>query len=940
MSPPPLPRATYRVQLHADFGFDDAAVLAPYLADLGFSHLYVSPVMAARPGSTHGYDIVDHNRFNPELGGEAGFDRLVAALREQGLGLVLDIVPNHVGIGPDNAAWMDVLEWGPQSPHAADFDIDWQSSRRNLQGKVLLPVLGDAFGVELESGHIELRLDAAQGSISAWHHDSRLPISPMDYAPLLQDALASAQGEGARRLANLVRDFDALREHPGSIAARRDTAASLREQLVELLADEPELIDAIGRGLRRVGGDVGDADRWQRLGELLDRQAYRPAFWRVSSDEINYRRFFDINDLAGLRVERAELFEAMHRLVLARVRSGDVQGLRVDHIDGLYDPRQYCERLAQACVAAPVPTWILLEKILAPHEELPGDWPVAGTTGYEALNLIGGLFVDPASERALTTIYRRFSGERREFDAVLYESKKHIVQNNLASEMGVLANAVQTLSASQWRSRDFSYAAIRKALEELVARFPVYRSYLDPTHPLSMADRRHIEWAVGLARKHAGPVDTSVYDFIASILTGELAEPGTGYPAEPVRQAAMRFQQLSGPAMAKGLEDTSFYRYLRLLVHNEVGGDPRRYAVSPAAFHKANVQRQLQHPLAMLAASTHDTKRGEDARARIACLSSVPRRWAQHLALWSRLNRRLLAKLDGEPAPDANHQYYLYQTLIGTWPADLDIDDAPALAALAARVEGAVIKAVREGKQRSSWTHPDADYEQAVGRFVHGMLAPGARNLFLADFQTFLRPLAWWGALTSLSQTLLRLTMPGVPDVYRGAERWELSMVDPDNRRPVDYDALRAAAVDIAAITGDPDAVAALLPHWADGRVKLHLIRSVLRLRREQPALFSEGLYQAVDISGDRPERVLAYQRRHGEHELLVVAPRLWPQWAPELPQSAEAASAALAGLTIDLAPGRYRDVIAGRSLDVGSAGPVSVAQLLTYFPVGLLLRG
>ena len=740
------------------------------------------------------------------------------------------------------------------------------------------------------------------------------------------------------RLANLLRDFQALKDQPGSDTALREAAASLKLQLAEIIGNAPELAVALEQALSVLNGSSGDRASWDAFGTLLDRQSYRPAYWRVSSDEVNYRRFFDINELAGLRVERLELFEQIHRTTLRLVAENKVQGLRIDHIDGLFDPRQYAQRLQQAAGRPDAPAYILLEKILAHYEELPADWPVAGTTGYDTLNLVGGLFIDPASEKALSTIYRRYSGERQPFDEILYECKKLIVQNNLASEMGVLANAVQTLSASQWRSRDFTYAAIRKGLEELVARFPVYRTYLDEDGRLSPADRRYIEWAVGLAKKHAGTMDASVFDFIGSILSGDLATEGSPYPAEPVRRAAMRFQQLSGPAMAKGLEDTSFYRYFRLIAHNEVGGDPRRYAVTPSAFHKANAQRLQQRPLDMIGGSTHDTKRGEDARARIACLSGMSTEWAARLRFWSRCNRRLLVEVDGEPAPDFNHQYYFYQTLIGAWPADLAIDDAAGLASLSERVEAAMLKAVREGKHRSSWTYPNPAYEQALARFVNGALTAGASNLFLADFQRFAARVAWFGALTSLSQTLLRLTMPGVPDIYRGSELWELSMVDPDNRRAVDYADCRYKAASLAELDDGVAAVNALLPQWQDGRVKLHLIRSALRLRRGQPQLFAAGAYEPLSIAGAKAELLVGFRRVLNDSELIVLAPRLWPQLADEQ-QTAASTAAAWGDTAVLLGAGRYRDVLTGQALELASEQAVPLRQLLADFPVGLLLR-
>ncbi len=931
MSAPDAPRATYRVQLHKDFTFDDAAALAAYLAGLGFSHLYASPVMAARPGSTHGYDIIDHNRFNPELGGEEGFERLVAALHAQGLGLILDIVPNHVGIGPDNQAWMDVLEWGQRSPHALDFDIDWKSSRRNLEGKVLLPVLGDHFGVVLENGEVAVCLDEDRGCISGWYYKSRLPISPLHYGALLEPALQYIDDDAAQPLASLVREFKSLAESSDDAPALRQRADDLKSQLAKAAA-EPAVADAIAKALSHLDGRCNDAPSWAAMGDLLDAQSYRLAHWRVSSDEINYRRFFDINDLAGLRVERQSLFDDMHRSVLKLIKEDKVQGLRIDHIDGLFDPREYVQRLQQAAGTPERPAYILLEKILAHHEALPEDWPVAGTTGYDTLNLVGGLFVDPASEAALSTLYRRFSGRREAFDDLLYGCKKRIVQVNLASELGVLANAMQTLSASHRRTRDFTYAAIRKALEDLIAAFPVYRTYLDNSGTLSAADRRYLDWAVGVAKKNAGPIDTSVFDFIASVLGGELAAEDSGYPRADVLNAAMRFQQLSGPAMAKGLEDTSFYRYFRLLAHNEVGGDPRQYAVSNIAFHRANQQRLQLRPLDMIGGSTHDTKRGEDARARIACLSGLVREWSQRVSSWARCNRRLVREVGGDAAPDRNHQYYFYQTLIGAWPVELAIDDADGLARLAERVDGALLKAVREGKDKSSWTHPNEAYEKALSAFVQGALTPGSNNLFLADFQGFAMRIAGLGALTSLSQTLLRLTMPGVPDTYRGAELWELSMVDPDNRRPVDYGVCR----DKAAALPKPsaDATADLLANWQDGRVKLYLLREVLRLRRERPLLFSAGVYRPVVAYGACADHVVAFQREQGGSGLVVIAPRLWPSLLAEIAHKADWGDTRLS-----LPAGRYRDVFSGRERVVEEGEELPLADLLADFPVALLLR-
>jgi len=926
------PRASYRVQLHKDFDFAQAAALADYLQALGVSHVYTSPIMTARAGSTHGYDIIDHTRINPELGGEEGFEALHQALKARDLGLIVDIVPNHMGIGSDNAWWMDVLEWGQHSPYAGFFDIDWHSSRRNLEGKVLLPVLGDQFGAVLERGEIELRLDAEQGSFSAWYYEHRFPISPLDYPViLLRDGALGPRTINAR-LDPLIRAFTLLRD---DVDSARLGAAELMRQFAAAMRSEPAIVEEVQAALNAFHGEAGMPDSWRPLGRLLDAQAYRLAYWRVSSDEINYRRFFDINTLGGLRVERIDLFNETHRRLLRLVEDGRIDGLRVDHIDGLLDPLQYTRRLQGAAGRPGEPCYIVVEKILAPHEQLPSEWPVAGTTGYDSLNLIGAALTDPEGERLLGTFYRRFSGVRESFEDILWHSKREILRNSLASEVSVLASAVYRLSSSRWRSRDFTLNAIREALENLIAAFPVYRSYVDREQPAGASDRRHIDWALGVAKRRAGPVETSVYDFIAGVLTGDLAGQGSPYPRDEVLSLAMRFQQLSGPAMAKGLEDTSFYRYLRLLSHNEVGGDPRRFSLGVQGFHHANQQRLEHFPHAMLSASTHDTKRGEDARARIACLAEIPAQWAKQVLHWARMNRRLRVRIGDADAPERNHEYYFYQSLLGCWPLDLDLYHESALADLAGRVEAAMVKAVREGKQRSSWVHQDAEYESALARFVRAALDPQRSRMFLDDFAGFALRLAESGMRVSLSQTLLRLTMPGVPDIYRGAELWDLSMVDPDNRRPVDYVQYRERLAEIQELvpgdSGSVEAASQLMRGWSDGGVKLHLIRTALGLRRRQPALFAQGDYLPIEAQGHFADQVLAFGRRRPDQAAITVAPRFWNRlidanghvdWQDTV---------------LPLPQGRWRNLLDGASID-SADGPAPLQTLTRHFPVALLV--
>ncbi|MGO8916795.1 MAG: malto-oligosyltrehalose synthase [Stellaceae bacterium] len=784
------PRATYRLQFNRDFTFVDAGALVDYLGDLGISHVYASPFLKARPGSTHGYDIIDHNEINPEIGTLAALAEFTERLKRRGMGLVLDFVPNHMGVGGrDNAWWLDVLEWGQLSPYADFFDIDWRAGRPDLSGKVLLPVLGEPYGAILEKGEISLRFDAGEGSFSAWYYEQRFPISPQRYAPLLRGvALPAEQGAALKRLAD---GFARLRGGRGRRrrAALHAEGMRLKAELADLARREPVLAAALERAAAEVNGAPGNAASWRRLHALLEAQSYRVAYWRVAADEINYRRFFNINDLAGIRIELPELFERVHRLVLRLVAEGRLQGLRIDHVDGLFDPAAYCRRLQHdAAAAAGLPEgsfYITVEKILAPHETLR-DWPVAGTTGYDFIREVGGLFIDPAGEAPLLRAWRRFTGRQARFGAVLHAAKRRITEVNLASEAGVLAGEFHALSRSHWRSRDFTRNGMRAALDEVIAAFPVYRTYVSEAGTAA-EDRRYIDWAVAQAKKRWPGSDTSIFDFIHGVLSLDLAQRGAGYSRATVRQLAMRFQQLTGPVMAKGAEDTAFYRYTPLLAVNEVGGDPGRFGVSVGAFHRLAEERARCWPAAMLASSTHDTKRGEDARARLALLSELPGDWARRVARWSRLNRLRRGEIDGEPAPDRNDEYFFYQTVLGAWPLDLGLEDAAVLEAFAARVQATMIKAAREAKERSSWSNPNAAYEAVLARFVAGALDGSRPNPFLADMHGFVTGLARPGAINSLAQTLVKLAAPGVADTYQGGELWDFSMVDPDNRRPVDW---------------------------------------------------------------------------------------------------------------------------------------------------------
>ncbi len=877
----PVPRATYRLQFNAGFGFAAAARLAPYLAGLGVSHVYASPFLKARAGSTHGYDIVDHTRLNPELGAREDFEAMVAAFEAAGLGQVLDFVPNHMGIGADNPFWWSVLEWGPRSDHSTWFDIDWDADAPRLKGRVLVPVLGDQYGSVLAEGQIALRFDAGTGAFEVTAYDEhRLPIDPNDYGRIL-----SSRHPDLDRIGDAFAHLDAA--HPN----QRRRAEDLRAELAALVARDPEAAAAVEGAVASFRGRPGEPDSFRRLHELIERQHWRLAFFRVASDDINYRRFFNINELAGLRIEQPELFDHAHRLVFDLIGRGVLDGLRIDHIDGLLDPKAYCLALREK---APRPFYLVVEKILGAGEEVRADWDVDGTTGYEVANLLTGVLMDKAGAERLTACYRAFTGETRSFEEVVRASKLAITDDEMASELSVLARDAARIAAANPMTADFTRHGLHRALKEIVAAFPVYRTYVDG-EGASPRDREAIDTAFAEARRRAVRIDASVFDFLHRLMTGDLvAEPGSGYSRHEVLRFAMRLQQYSGPVMAKGLEDTAFYRFNRLVAANEVGGHPEHLGTGIAAFHAANARRLQKTPYAMLTTSTHDTKRGEDARARLAVLTEIPEEWAEAVRGWS----AILRAPDGEgPAgrlPDRNDEYLLYQMLLGAWPPELEPGDGAGMEEFRQRIAGAMTKSMREAKVRTTWAAPDEAYEQAVLDFVGRALESGRANGFLESFLPFKDRVARLGLMNSLIQTALKLAMPGVPDVYRGAELWDFSLVDPDNRRPVDFDLRSALLLETATVP-----VAALVDR-ADGAQKLALTARMLALRAADPDLFLDGAYLPLEVAGD--DRVVAFLRRRGDRQLLVAALR-HPGGSPEPVE-----------IPLPDAPGGWTDVLAAAS--------------------------
>lgn len=920
----PHPRATYRVQLAAEFGFEQAAGIAGYLARLGVSHLYASPFLKARPGSSHGYDIVDHNALNPELGDESGFRALVTALRASGMGQILDFVPNHMGVGgSDNAWWLDVLEWGPDSPFAGYFDIDWDPDRRYLQGKVLVPLLGDQYGAVLGSGALELRFDAATGSFAVWAYGThKLPICPRLYGSVL-----GHDHPDLERLGDAFAQLDFV--HPHEI--RR--ANALKEELAVMAAERADVAEAVASAVRGFNGTPGDGASWTRLDALIQRQHWRAAYFRVAADDINYRRFFNINELAGLRMEEPELFDVSHRFVLRLVADGTLDGLRIDHVDGLYDPKAYLQRLR---AAAGRPFYLVVEKILARHERLREDWPIDGTTGYEFANLVGGLFVDPAGEEAFSRLYTAFTGRGADFEDEVVACKFRIMESEMASELHVLAREAARTARTNPRTADFTVNILHQALKRIVACFPVYRTYIDGA-PATEDDRRDIDWAVARARRMADAPDASVFDFLQSLLTTDLvAQPRSGFSRQQAIRLAMKLQQYSGPVMAKGLEDTAFYRYNRLVALNEVGGHPDHFGIGTASFHHANQERWRRWPASMLGTTTHDTKRGEDTRARLYALSEMPEEWDRCIQTWSRLVRARRGDVEGTARPDRNDEYLIYQLLLGAWPVEMtgmeaDALDGDAVAAFAERICGALVKSVREAKIHSTWAAPDEGYEAAVTSFIHDCLDTSRRNAFLDSFLPFQAQVARLGMVNGLAQALLKLTCPGVPDLYQGCELWNLTLVDPDNRSPVDYGRRTRLLDEVEHLLGSmPGAIRTLLARWTDGAVKLAVTRCALALRGERPQVFAKGAYQPLDATGPRAEHVVAFLRGEGTEAVLVAVPRLVGGLGPEPDWSGTALA-----LPEGFAGTGWRNRLTGTV--VPAADTIPAADVFDGFPVALL---
>lgn len=975
------PLSTYRIQFHKDFRLEHARELVEYLHDLGISHLYASPVLEARTGSMHGYDIISHERLNPEVGTEDDLRNLVRELNARGMSIVLDIVPNHMGVSTATPWWRDVLQHGRASQYAAFFDIDWNPLKPELRNRLLLPLLGDQYGEELEQGHLHVR--NRNGELVVEYYDHDFPLDPQSL-PLIFDVtgrLSPADHNGnssdIKRLAEIIEQLRALPPHssadPEQVDQRNKTWNKLRPALTSLFQQSDAIKHILDRALDRINGKPGESTSFDLLHLLLELQVYRLAHWRVSGEEINYRRFFDVNDLVGLRMENPHVFAETHRLLRRMIAERLITGVRIDHCDGMLNPRQYLIRLQLLYTAARIngaepappladngialdiqrvftendwmyrkhPLYAVVEKILEPGEELPEEWPVDGTSGYDFTNLVNGIFIDRGNERTFDRIYLRFVDQTDDVDTLIYESKKLIMHTALASEVNVLTHLLGEICSDDRRARDFTLKTLGDSIREVIACFPVYRTYIDERGEYTQRDRDYIEHAVRKAKRLNPGMSERVFDFLRDIL---LLKGGKIDEMLYRRKLyfALKFQQLTGPVMAKGLEDTVCYVYTRFISVNEVGGSPKQFGLELSEFHAANVRRAERWPASMLATSTHDTKRSEDVRARLNVLSEMPKLWSAFVMRARRLNRRKKVTIsDGRLVPDANEEYLLYQTLVGMWPWNLPRKDRHEVIQ---RVQDYMTKAVHEAKVNLSWVNQCSEYVEALRNFIAAILGEKARaNSFVELLETFIDPVGYFGAMNALAQTALKLTVPGNPDIYQGTELWDLSLVDPDNRRPVDYGIRRRLLKELSQSRSDlPALCREMLDHYRDGRIKMWVTMRILQLRNANPELFHHGSYVPLETStGNRHLCAFARMRTDAAAQksqtVIVAVPRFSYTLAGgrPLPPLADVWRNEAIRLPEGASP-EFKNILTGESVS-GVNGSLLCSELFRSFPVAVL---
>ena len=959
-----IPVSTYRIQLNKTFTFRDVAKIVPYLHDLGITDLYCSPYFTAVPGSMHGYDIVDPTTLNPEIGTEEDYRAMVSELHLRGMGQLLDVVPNHMGITQQlNGWWQDVLENGPSSPYASFFDIDWDPLKLELREKVLLPILGDQYGVVLENQ--ELQLVYQDGRFIVQYYDHCLPVAPKPSALILAHrlpALTQELGVNDSHVMELESLITALKHLPSrqdrapdAVAERYREKEIIKRRLSALVSGSEPIRLFLQENVCVINGTKGDPRSFDLLDQILNDQAYRLAYWRVAAEEINYRRFFDINELAAIRMEIPAVFEETHKLILRLVKDGAVTGLRIDHVDGLYDPADYLQKLQHwarkelplTSESTDKPLYVLVEKILGVNEQIPANWPVFGTTGYDFLGWLNELFVDRTHERAFDAIYTRFIGGDEPFDELTYRCKQLIMQASMASELSVLGHQLDRLSERDRRSRDFTLNSLTHAIQEIIACFPVYRTYMTGA-PDGILDRdRMFVWqAVTQAKRRNPAVSGLVFDFVRELLLKPSDQ--TESDREGRLKFVTKFQQMTSPVTAKGIEDTAFYRYHRFISLNEVGSNPQQFGITPSLVHHQWIARQEHRSTSLSTTSTHDTKRSEDVRARLNVLSEIPKRWKNHVMRWQKLNRRFKMPASGhESVPGRNEEYLLYQTVLGVWP--LEPMNEQAYARFVDRIQVYMNKAVKEAKEHTSWVSPDGEYEEALKQFIAKVLDRSSSNAFLDDFLPFQEDVARYGLYNSLSQVLAKIAAPGVPDLYQGSELWDFSLVDPDNRKPVDFAERARLLAELnkasATASGRMAVIEDLFAQRADGRIKLFFAAEALRYRRDHRALFLSGEYVPLEASGDKSEHLFAFARIHGEGSIVTVIPRLLTRVIPDV--SVPPLGAAVWGETWLSVPAvregtNFRDIFTGAVLSTITRDErqvLPVSEILLRSPVAWLER-
>jgi (1->4)-alpha-D-glucan 1-alpha-D-glucosylmutase len=947
------PLSTYRLQFNASFTFRDARAIVRYLHALGVGDCYASSYLAATPGSPHGYDVADPTRLNHEIGTDEEYWSWIAALRDQGMGHVLDLVPNHMGIAKSaNPWWQDVLENGPSSRYARVFDIEWRPVKDELADKLLIPILGDQYGAVLERQELALVRD--RGTFVVRYYDDVLPVAPDTFVLILRPAidiwLTEHEGEDADELLSILTASEHLpsrsSRRPDDITTRAREKEVVKRRLCALLARSEAVRRYVDACVAGFNGTPGDPKSFDRLDQLLNAQSYRLAHWRVASEEINYRRFFDVNQLAAVRMEDPAVFDEVHRFALELVARGAPTGVRIDHVDGLFAPGDYLRRLQAAIAerssadgAADRPFYIVVEKILGTGEDVPSDWPIAGTTGYEFGAVVNNLFVDRRNERAIDDIYRRFVHGRVSYADLAYRAKKQVLHETMSGDINSLGHQLNRFSERNRHFRDFTLYSLISTLKEVIACFPVYRTYITERDPVSEHDRRYIRDAVRCAKRHAPGITGMVFDFVERILSKETPIASHAECEERARFIG-KFQQITSPVAAKGIEDTTLYVYNRLLSLNEVGADPTAFGLEPAQVHAWLAKRQREWPAALSATSTHDTKRGEDVRARLNVLSEIPGAWKAAVTKWRAINRRFKSDVRGTPAPDRNEEYFLYQTLVGVWPFG-----APDASAVRDRLATYMTKAMREAKIHTSWLSPDEEHEQAVLRFLDAMLDRRRAPLFWQAFGPFQSRVAELGIYNSLAQLLVKIAAPGVPDFYQGTELWDLSLVDPDNRRPVDYERRRRLLGELQSCPGCGDAsglASELLANRHDGRIKLFATTRALAARARLRELFERGDYVPLETAGARRECLFAFARRHEQTAAIVCVPRLV---ASLLPEGGAPLGAVWGDSRIELPDdairaGRFRDIFSGTIVEprpVDGRPALDASALLSRFPIALL---